>query len=54
MLFYYLMFDEEGIPEDIEGFKEMYLVQSYQIVCSKLNKVGVKIRRYKYTELRAS
>ncbi|MBS3122245.1 hypothetical protein J4434_05170 [Candidatus Woesearchaeota archaeon] len=48
------MFDEEGIPEDIAEFKEMYMVQSYQLICSRLNHVGIKIRRYKYTELRAS
>ncbi|MBI4454059.1 hypothetical protein HY636_05440 [Candidatus Woesearchaeota archaeon] len=48
------MFDEDFGPEDIAEFSEMYMVQSYQMICSRLNHVGIKIRRYKYTELRAS
>jgi len=47
------MFDE-FMPEGIEEFQDMYMVQNYQMICSRLNKKGIKLRQYQHSESRAS
>ncbi|MBT4824825.1 hypothetical protein HN695_04980 [Candidatus Woesearchaeota archaeon] len=48
------MFNEDFVPEELSDFKEMYMVQNYQMICMRLNKRGVKVRRFKHTESKAS
>ena len=42
------------MPEGVEDFKDMYLVQSYQMICQRLSKKGLRMRQHKYTEMKAS
>ncbi|MFH1439182.1 MAG: hypothetical protein ABIG89_01350 [Candidatus Woesearchaeota archaeon] len=45
---------EEDFAEELEDFKDMYMVQNYQMICQKLLKKGVRVRQHKYIEMRAS